>query len=126
MLEESKIRKHDIKKCYEKIVKQYKKYGKTPSMSTLVEKTITTKAPSYYITYDYARRLLSLHRRNRLPRHYRNLRRRMIDEIAHKVDQLIQRRVSLSENDALTMVLATGNASRFFISATSARRLINH
>lgn len=126
MLEESKIRKRDIRKCYNKIVKQYKKYGKIPSISTLIEKTITTKAPSYYITYNYARRLLSLHRRNLLPRHYRNLRRQMIDEIAHKVDCLIQKRASLSETDALTMVLATGNASRFFISTSSARRLINH
>ena len=126
MLEESKIRKRDIKKCYNRIVKQYKKQGQNPPKSTIVNDAISTKAPSYYLTFDYARRLLSQYRRKQLPQKYRRLRHDMIEEIARKVDRLTQQNPSLSESDALTMVLTSGNASRFFISESSARRLINH
>ncbi|MBR5332467.1 MAG: hypothetical protein IKV32_04110 [Muribaculaceae bacterium] len=126
MLEEVLIRNRDIKKCYNRIVKQYKKLGQNPSISTVVNDAISTKAPSYYLTFDYARRLLSQYRRKQLPKSYRRLRHDMVVEIARKVDRLIQRNPSLSESDALSMVLASGNASRFFISEVSARRLINH
>ena len=126
MLEEILVRNRDIKKCYNRIVKQYKKQGQNPSISTIVNDAISTKAPSYYLTFDYARRLLSQYRRKQLPKSYRKLRHDMIVEIAHKVDRLTQQIPSLSESDALTMVLTSGNASRFFISESSARRLINH
>lgn len=124
MLEEVLIRNRDIKKCYNRIVKQYKKQGQNPPISTIVNDAISTKAPSYYLTFDYARRLLSQYRRKQLPKKYRK--RDMIVEIARKVDRLMLQNPLLSESDALTMVLTSGNASRFFISESSARRLINH
>ena len=124
MLEEVLIRNRDIKKCYNRIVKQYKKQGQNPPMSRVVNDAISTNAPSYYLTFDYARRLLSQYRRKQLPKKYRK--RDMIVEIARKVDRLMLQNPLLSESDALTMVLTSGNASRFFISESSARRLINH
>ena len=126
MLEEVLIRNRDIKKCYNRIVKQYKKQGQNPPKSTIVNDAISTKAPSYYLTFDYARRLLSQYRRKQLPQKYRRLRHDMIKEIARKVDRLMLQNPLLSESDALTMVLTSGNASRFFSSESSARRLINH
>ena len=126
MLEEVLIRNRDIKKCYNRIVKQYKKQGQNPPKSTIVNDAISTKAPSYYLTFDYARRLLSQYRRKQLPQKYRRLRHDMIKEIARKVDRLMLQNPLLSESDALTMVLTSGNASRFFISESSARRLIHH
>lgn len=124
MLEEVLIRNRDIKKCYNRIVKQYRKQGQNPPMSRVVNDAISTNAPSYYLTFDYARRLLSQYRRKQLPKKYRK--RDMIVEIARKVDRLMLQNPLLSESDALTMVLTSGNASRFFISESSARRLINH
>jgi hypothetical protein len=105
-------------------VKQYRKQGQNPPMSRVVNDAISTNAPSYYLTFDYARRLLSQYRRKQLPKKYRK--RDMIVEIARKVDRLMLQNPLLSESDALTMVLTSGNASRFFISESSARRLINH
>lgn len=96
-----------------------------PSIPTLVEKTIAGKAPRYYLTYDYARRMLSLYRKHRLPRNYNPHKRDMITEIAHKVDQLMAHRPGTTENDALALVLARGEASRFFLSPATARRIIN-
>lgn len=124
MLEEILLRNRDIKKCYNRIVKQYRKQGQNPPMSRVVNDAISTNAPSYYLTFDYARRLLSQYRRKQLPKKYRK--RDMIVEIARKVDRLMLQNPLLSESDALTMVLTSGNASRFFISESSARRLINH
>lgn len=124
MLEESATRQRDICLCYNKIVKRYKLQGKMPSASTLVNETITSSAPGYYITFNHARRLLSQYRRNKLPKNFRKLRREMIYEIAQKVDKIRLTHQSYSESDALTMVLSRSNASRFFITPASARRLI--
>lgn len=124
MLEESATRQRDFNRCYKRVVKLHKQQGKMPSASILVNETITGKAPSYYITFNHARRLLSQYRRNKLPKNFRKLRREMICEIAQKVDRIMQMHQSFSESDALAMVLSRSNASRFFITPASARRLI--
>lgn len=126
MLEESVTRQRDIKHCYNKIVKRHKLQGQKTPVATLVIETITDEAPSYYITFDYARRLLSLYRRDKLPKNFRKLRREMICEIAQKVDRLMRMHQSFSESDALAMVLSRSTASRFFISPASARRLLSN
>lgn len=124
MLEDSVLRQRDINRCYKKVVKRYKLQGKKPSTSALVSETIAEEAPRYYITYNYARRLLSQYRRNKLPKNFRRLRREMISEIARKVDKIMHTHHSFTESDALAMVLSGSKASRFFISTASARRLI--
>ncbi len=124
MLEESSARQRDFNRCYKRVVKLHKLQGNMPSASVLMNETITGKAPGYYITFNHARRLLSLHRRNKLPKNFRKLRREMICEIAQKVDRIMQMHQSFSESDALAMVLSRSNASRFFITPASARRLI--
>lgn len=126
MLEESVLRRSDLRKCYDKIVKRYRRYGTIPSTTTLINETVVSRAPGYYLTYDYARRLLSDFRHRRLRRKYNPLRRDMIREIARKIDRMKQRHPDMSEGEALTMVLTSGCASRFFISPASARRIINH
>lgn len=125
MLEESVLRRSDLRKCYDKIVKRYIKNGDIPSTTTLINEAVESRAPGYYLTYDYARRLLSDFRHQRLRRKYNPLRRDMIREIAKKIDSMKRRHPDLSDQEALTMVLTSGNASRFFISPASARRIIN-
>ena len=126
MLEESATRQRDFNRCYNKIVKLYKLQGKKPSCSTIIIETVTKEAPSYYITFNHARRLLSQYRRNKLPKNFRKLRRDMVCEIAQKVDRIMHMHQSFSESDALTIVLSRCKASRFFITPVSARRLISN
>ena len=125
MLDESVMRRKDLQKCYNKIVKQCEKQGVTPTSTNIIEQTINSEAPGYYITYDYARRLLRQYRRRKLPRNYNALKRDMVIEIARKVNKLMESQQGYTEGEALAMVLASGNASRFFISPISARRIIN-
>ncbi len=125
MLEESVIRRRDLKKCYDKIVKQCNKQDEKSISANIIEQTINSEAPGYYITYDYARRLLRQYRRRKLPRNYNALKRDMVTEIARKVNKLMESQQGYTESEALAMVLAGGRASRFFISPISARRIIN-
>ena len=85
-----------------------------------------SEAPSYYISYDYARRLLRSYRRGLLPKTYNPLRRSMIAEIACRVDKFKSSQSSHAEGRALVKVLATGKASRFFITPASAAKLIEN
>lgn len=126
MLDESVMRRKDLQKCYDKIVKQCKKQGGKSTSATIIEQTINSEAPGYYITYDYALRLLRQYRRRKLPRNYSTLKRDMITEIARKVNKLMESQQGYTEGEALAMVLAGGNASRFFISPISARRIIKN
>ena len=124
MLDESVMRRKDLQKCYDKIVKQCKKQGVKSTPTTIIEQTINSEAPGYYITYDYALRLLRQYRHRKLPRNYSALKRDMVIEIARKVNKLMELQQGYTEGEALAMVLASGNASRFFISPISARRII--
>lgn len=124
MLEESQMRKNDFKKQFKKTMQKYYKLDSSPPLSQLVEETVMSNAPSYYIGYGYARRMLSLYRKGKLPTNYNKLRRLMIAEIARKIDRINRKKGTHSEGKALIKVLAEGKASRFFISPTSAMRLI--
>lgn len=101
----------------------------------IAEMAAASPAPSYYLTYDYARRMLSERRRG--VRSVRNpmgistsllsgaqltpMERRRV-EISGKVRTLMARFPGLKEGEALTRVLA-GPASSFFLAPESARRL---
>lgn len=124
MLEDSALRKQDFKNLFKKISSL--PYNKYCNMKTLLIKTIMSTAPGYYITYEYARRLLRLFRRNLLPKSYNPLRYMMIAEIAQRVDAIKQSPAAHAEGRALARVLAQGNASRFFISLPTAMRLIHN
>lgn len=108
------------------------------TVAELAEMAADSPAPSYYLSFDYARRMLSERRRgvktvrNPTPSHTSLLsprrqspaeRRRA--EIAAKVADLMVRSPGLKEADALTRVLA-GPASSFFLAPDTARRLFSH
>ena len=126
MLEDSALRKQDFMKRFNEISKKYGNHQPQLTQTALVIKTIMSEAPSYYITYDYARRLLSLYRRGMLSKSYNPLRRSMIAEIAQRVDKSKTSLSSHAEGRALVKVLAGGNASRFFISLPTAEKIIHN
>ena len=124
MLEDSEMRKRDFMKRFKEISKKYANQQPIMTQTALIIKTIMSEAPSYYISYDYARRLLRSYRRGLLPKTYNPLRRSMIAEIACRVDKVKSSQSSHVEGRALVKVLATGKASRFFITPASAAKLI--
>ena len=126
MLEDSEMRKRDFMKRFKEISKKYANQQPIMTQTALIIKTIMSEAPSYYISYDYARRLLRSYRRGLLPKTYNPLRRSMIAEIAYRVDKVKSSQSSHAEGRALVKVLATGNASRFFITPASAAKLIEN
>lgn len=124
MLDEAKKRQQDFKKIFNSLLKKHHRNGKAPTLSAVITETIMSGAPSYYVGYDHARRTLSMYRRGLLPKNYNRLRRKMIAEIAHKIDRINRKKGIHAEGEALTRVLAEGKASRFFISPQSALRII--
>lgn len=123
MLEDIELRKRDFIRRFNEILSACPK--PLPPLKALLVKTLMSKAPGYYISYDYARRLLRLYRRKMLPASYNPLRYKMISEIARRVDEIKKSNTSHAEGRALTRVLVQGNASRFFISLPTATRIIN-
>lgn len=92
-------------------------------------------APSYYLTYEYARRMLSERRRGMItsrntlgsdpsqsPHHSGSPIERRREEIAGKVKTLMERTPGLKMGAALSRVLA-GPASSFFLAPDTARKL---
>ncbi|MBE6317678.1 MAG: hypothetical protein E7081_01740 [Bacteroidales bacterium] len=125
MLNESHKRTADFKKQFKETYCRHCNDCMPPTTAFLIAETVMSGAPSYYISYNHARRLLSCYRRGQLPVGYNKLRRDMIAEIARKIDNFTASHIGKhSEGEALTMVLAEGKASRFFISPSSAMRLL--
>lgn len=75
----------------------------------------------YYLTFDYALRVLRRMRRYHTPVPDNSAGRRMA-EIERRTAALQQRR-GLTDREALTMVLADGSASSFFICPDTARHI---
>lgn len=124
MIENYSAKKIDFRKCYQMTQQRHAMMGKRVSITAMVNETINGKAPGYYITFDYARRLLSLYRRGRLPKGLSRLRCELIAELNQRVEQLNLGTNSHAVGDALSKVLAKGNASRFFITTATARRFL--
>lgn len=95
--------------------------GTKLSARQIVDIALKSPAPSYYVEYTYALRRLSrpLPTGTRCPSP-RNL---MWNEISRRVNNRRQNRPNLSLGQALSLILAEGNASSFFISPAYALRL---
>lgn len=123
MLEFIKTRDRDfIAKCRKICDGLYP--GEHISCHELVYRAITNGAPSYYVTFDYAYRMLRTMRRDRLPPGYNPLKQLMWTEIAEKADHYKSQMGIKTDTEALSMVLARNCASQFFITPNYAIRLI--
>lgn len=93
------------------------------SARQLAAEAVKQQAPLYYVTYDYALRALrSLRKAGQLPGKNEEGKRKWA-EIERRVGEM-ERRLGLSDGDALSRVLS-GGASSFFISAPTALRLFH-
>lgn len=94
-----------------------------PCMRAIVASAIASPAPSYYVSPDYAFRIMSSYlNHGKLPS--RRLAREMWLEIASKVTRLRRENPSIPLIKAVTEVTANEHASRFFISDGYALRLL--
>lgn len=99
--------------------------GRVLTFERLVDLTIASPAPSYYLSSTYAVRMLSLYRNGHLPSTVTPLRRMMWDELEGRV-QSTRRHYRLQLlSTAVDYVLATGNASRFYVCRDTVRRALS-
>lgn len=81
-------------------------------------------APCYYVTFDYAHRMLRLLRKGKIPPKYSRMKLQQWEEIKEKVDRIRLRYGIKDDASALGIVLARGCASRFFITPRQAVKIL--
>lgn len=81
--------------------------------------------PHYYVTFDYAARQASRLIRSKRSGRRLSVKQQMWYEIASKVARLMLMGRARSISQALTEVLVSSRASRYFLSYSQARRIIN-
>lgn len=96
--------------------------GKEINLADVAAKAAASPAPHYYCTYEYALRMLRVLRHGRLSLR-RDRRRLLWEELNTKVSMLMARR-GCRLTEALASVLASETASQFFISPSTALRLV--
>ena len=92
-------------------------------VAQIVSAVAAGPAPEFYISYDAARRYVSLALRNKLPKSLSPTRRQKWADITSRVTALRDRRPQLSVCEALAYVLATCHAPSFYIAPRSALNL---
>lgn len=88
----------------------------------IARKAAAMPAPGYYVSFDYALRVLRYMRRSGIIPRQGNGAGALWRELGCKVTAL-QQRHCISDSEALSRVLADGNASSFFIRPATALRL---
>lgn len=96
--------------------------GTVPDLQSVAARASLSPAPTYYCTYDYALRMLRVLRHGRL-RLRRDRRYALWTELDAKASRIMERR-GVSLPVALASVLSSGHASQFFISPSTALKLV--
>ena len=124
-MEYLKNRNHDLEACARRVIGEYRAAGRPLRIADVVRETIESPAPHFYLTYDYAIREVRRYRRNPESFEGKSMRKAQIREIVGHIDRIKQAsKGRLSDDDALTRVLASTKASRFFISEAYAVKII--
>lgn len=117
-----KLRDSHLRAAARSVMRRSVNHGPMP-VDRLVELTLRERAPGYYVSLEHAECMLRLRRTGRLPAAMSGLKRMMWDEIAAKVDRIMaSRRITIT--DAISRVLCSSDASRFFIAEATARKLL--
>lgn len=120
-------RNEDFLKAFRRELQLLHEQNQSPTVEKVLERVLSGDAPGYYVSYQYARRVVGdLVERGVASRFKgkvrRFSRRDMMIEIALKcVDKMERRGINLGR--ALTDVLAGDRASAWFMSRTYARQL---
>ncbi len=98
--------------------------GSKLSLRRLATRASESYAPCYYVTFDYAHRMLRLLRKGKIPPNYNRIKLQQWEEIKGKVDRIRLRYGIKDDTSALGIVLARGYASRFFITPRQAVKIL--
>lgn len=94
------------------------------SQQELAAQAARSQAPCYYVTYDYALRVLSRMRRGGRP-DGDELRQRMYAEMEAKAAEIQRRRPQATLGQAVASVLAECRASAFFVKGKTVENLMS-
>ncbi|MDE6378266.1 MAG: hypothetical protein K2K72_05935 [Duncaniella sp.] len=97
--------------------------GESISIVEVARKAAMSRAPHYYCTYEYALRVLRVMAHGRLGMR-RDRRRAMFEELRAKCDRYMEAHPGCRLPEALGYVLSSESASQFFISESTALRLV--
>lgn len=119
-------RNRDFIDASRKVIAAMKANGERHLMTftEIAIRTAAYPAPCYYVSHEYALRVLRVMRHGRLT-FRRDRRREMFEELDRKVRQL-QDKTGMSLNYALWNVLEHSSASSFFINPSTAVRLMQY
>ena len=117
MMEMKKERDRDFIKAVEREMRNPHLRGR--GMREIVKAAANGPAPSYYLTYDRVMKMLPGRESEAIPVGARSARGAMWREIHRRVLRRM-RRSGVRRSDAVSMVLAEGNASSFFLTESSA------
>ncbi len=98
--------------------------GSTIPLRKLATRATESCAPCYYVTFDYAHRMLRMLRKGKIPPNYNRMKLQQWEEIKEKVDRIRLRYGIKDDASALGIVLARGCASRFFITPRQAIKIL--
>lgn len=90
---------------------------------SVIRRAIYGGAPSYYVGFERAERMLRRYESGRMPSTARTEKTLMWSELSERVGDHMRRHRLRRRGSAIAMVLAEGNAGRYFISETYALRL---
>lgn len=124
MFEAMKTRDRDFLKVCRRI--RENQGGARLTMRQVAGKAVKTEAPGYYVTFDYAYRMLRLLRNGRISPDYNRIKIQQWEELRVKVDKVRKSYGIRDDATALGLVLAGGRASRFFISQAYGLRLLKN
>lgn len=97
--------------------------GEAINVASVARKAAMSRAPHYYCTYEYALRVLRVMAHGRMDLR-RDRRRAMFEELRAKCDRYMAVHKGCRLPEALGYVLSAGSASQFFISESTALRLV--
>lgn len=97
--------------------------GIITTIDTAIRSAAEAPAPSYYVSFDHARRCVSALLRGVAIPNSRSRRGQMMIEIGEKCRRLLETNTDLKISDALARVLTSESATSFFISFAQARNI---
>lgn len=97
--------------------------GRAINIAEVAARAAASRAPHYYCTFDYALRVIRVMKHGRLAVR-RDRRRDMFEELRAKCDLYMDSHPGCRLPEALGYILSTESASQFFISPSTALRLV--
>ena len=118
-------RDNELRADYYRTKEKWDCEGRSYSNRALLEYVLDTGHPHYHFSFDYARRMLNKVGLDGFLHCKSTLHQAMWHEIADKVAILRRKFPEKTVTEALSLVLADGRASKYYLKYNYAKRIIN-